>query len=199
MPPTAPTAASTVCSMASTSSRRAGGGSTGARRCLASPRAFTGMIAQVAAAVMALLSARAGRRAKLGAEAKAGTRQGDLVVAGVHQGLRHPHRQRHIRRQRRVLNVDDEDVDQAGIIAGNTAAVRRHTQLGHDLGGWALDGLAGNNRGDGDNRRACGPQRLLQPWNRENGIDAEPWVRWADDNAADAPVGQRLAALPGLV
>src|SRR2546423_1617022 len=64
-----------------------------------------------------------------------------------------------------------------------SAACTRQAEFGHDLGGRTFHRLAGDDGGHGDDRRAAGLECVTHAGHGQDRIDAEPWVRRADDDA----------------
>ena len=89
--------------------------------------------------------------------------------------------------------VQDEAVQQAAVVLRDRPGAGRHAELGHHLGGRALDGAPADDRRHRHHRRAAGGDGGAQARHREDRVDADERVRRADHHRLEALGSERLA------
>ena len=91
--------------------------------------------------------------------------------------------------------VDHVAIEQVAVPFGDGAGRRVQAEFGHHLGGRPLDGAAGDDRRDRNDRRAAGVQRGPHARQGQDRLDADERVGRADHHGVQRRIGEQRQKL----
>src|SRR6516225_4339785 len=179
MPGVAVSADRTSSSIANANACRICGGRTGAKRSFARPRSLTGTTAQRSISKAAAHHFEYRSRQRL------------AIPERQHQSRRANHGDAGITYGPGIALIRDVKVEDVAVMPGHRRRVYGQAEFLHHLGGRPLDRFAANDRRNRNNRRPAAAQRLANPGHGEDRVDADKWVRRADDHCPKVLVSER--------
>ena len=90
-----------------------------------------------------------------------------------------------------VGTIDDIAIEQVAVAPRHRCRIHGEAELGHHLGGRALDGVAADDRGNCHDRRVAICDRFTHAGDGENRLDADERIGRADHDRTQARIAQR--------